>query len=149
MQISILHVALIVIIGTIAISMIGTRKGKGKASDDKQVAKKGIVGHEQATPMAVRTLAPAFAEQTDWSQFEQPAFLRKKTQKPARKRNTQKAEAPVDAKPAQSKQASTPAAETATAPAAAKKTRQTPQQQMEEFRQNSRNRSQKPGFVEV
>ncbi len=148
MQITILHVALIVIICIIAISMIGTRKGKGKASDDKQVAKKGIVGHEQATPMAVRTLAPAFAEQTDWSQFEQPAFLRKKA-KPARKRNTQKAEAPVDAKPAQSKQASTPAAETATAPAAVKKTRQTPQQQMEEFRQNSKNRSQKPGFVEV
>lgn len=146
MQISILHILLIIIVCAIAASVIQPFRGKkGDVSNekqDKEVKRSHIVGHEQATPMATR-IAPAFAEQTDWSQFDQPTFLRvKKPQKKSSKRATQKAEAPADVKPAQSKPA--------TAPETVKKARKTPQQEMDEFRANAKAReAAKPAYEQV
>jgi hypothetical protein len=147
MHLSIMHILLVIVVVVIGISTYKNFRGdnsKDKKPDVKKEKKgRNIVGHEQATPMAVRTVAPAFAEETDWSVYEQPSFLRNKKQKTSRKRNTQKAEAPVEAKPAERKQTSTKP-----------QRRQTPQQQMEEFRENVRNRSNeqpagKAAFVEV
>lgn len=142
MQIGIMHVLLVLVICIIAYSLIGVTSNKKVNTSAKTEKRSHIVGHEQATPMATR-IAPAFAEQTDWSQFDQPAFLRnKKPQKKNSKRVAQKAEAPVDAAPAQSKPV--------TAPAAVKKARKTPQQEMEEFRANAKAReAAKPAYEQV
>lgn len=125
------------------------RKSAAQKEGHEPAKKRRIVGHEaaeQATPMATRTIAPAFAEATDWSQYDQPAFQRKKTQKKRTPKSVKKSDAQPasnntnDAKPAQS------------APASRNKTRgMTPQQQMEEFRANSAARSanQKAQYEEV
>lgn len=146
MQLSIMHVVLVCVLLMIAFSIFGMSRDKkvntSTEPQEKQEKRSRIVGHEQATPMATR-IAPAFAEQTDWSQFDQPAFLRiKKPQKKSNKRAAHKAEAPVDATPAQSKPA--------TAPAAGKKVRPTPQQAMDEFRANAKAReANKPTFEQI
>jgi len=146
MQIGIMHVVLVCVVLIIVCSPFVVARNKKESTSNQPQEKKEkrshIVGHEQATPMATR-IAPAFAEQTDWSQFDQPAFLRnKKPQKKNSKRVAQKAEAPVDAAPAQSKPV--------TAPAAVKKARKTPQQEMDEFRANAKAReAAKPAYEQV
>lgn len=135
----VLSIALASILKSILQELARTKRHKDKAVQQASP----IVGHEPAKPvvkvMAVKTIEPAFAEQTDWSEFDQPAYLRKKKKSSRKQRKPLKAEAPVVAEPANSE------------PAPAKQQKRlTPQQQMEEFRENAkRRRANKPSFEEI
>lgn len=133
MQMNLFHMILIIFLAlTWKFALSGLFKKKSAKVSEERTERR-IVGHEkaeQATPMATRTMAPAFAEVTDWTEYDKPAYERKK---PAPKKRTPKKAAPANVEvtvPAQSKTATK-----------TKATKQTPQQAMDEFRQNAANRA--------
>lgn len=109
----------------------------------KKAAKKR--GKAQATPNpALASRAPVFAEETDWSEYDEPAYLRKKGKaKPQSEKNQEKVK---EANPSSHKEQKSNSQQQSSAPAK----RQTPKAQMEDFRKNaSKRRGEGATYQEV
>ncbi|NLC21779.1 MAG: hypothetical protein GX771_07725 [Halomonadaceae bacterium] len=84
-----------------------------------------------ATPSGMPALRPAFAEETDWSKFDEPAYLRKQTS-----RSAETAEVSADSEKEMPVEA--PSAKAVTQQRSRR--RSSPKEQMEEFKKNVKNR---------
>lgn len=147
MNVSIFHIiALVLVVMLIANVFKPFKKQKqengeivGHTKPEPQAKSKAKAeAKPQAVPMDCMTIAPAFAEATDWSAYDQPTFLRNKRGEEAdvKEEAPAKAKAPVEAKPANRKPAT--------------QAKATPQQQMQAFKANANSRrNTKASFEEI
>lgn len=102
-------------------------------------------GKAQATPNPdIPSRAPVFAEATDWSEYDEPAYLRKKSKaKPQPEKTHEKVK---EANPSSQKEQKSKPQQQSSAPTK----RQTPKSQMDDFRKNaSKRRDEGATYQEV
>jgi FtsZ-interacting cell division protein ZipA len=101
----------------------------GGVAQDVRVARNKA--KPMATPSGMPAMRPAFAEETDWSEFDEPAYLRKqmkKTAQPKKVDKVQEIETPAETAQPKADQQQKP------------RRRSTPKEQMDDFKKHVKNR---------